>query len=971
MIYGELDDELRSYVRGISRSLARGDLHLAEDLEQETFVAALQSRPRDPQAMRAWLRAITKNCLRNIRSKTARRPQSIAFTTGVHDHAGSRNRFSDDPVQLTSQAELQEALECAIDRLPPSYSEVISMRIVEGMPPRAIAETLGIPVETVRTRTRRGFERLKVEVEKLNVDPRVLEEPRPLFGLAAFLAPRRRAAFLGAVVIPAIAIMAIQLAETNDGPAPKAQGATAADRTGPDSLALALVAPGDRSPPPAAKAPAEVRFTLESTGGPPTLSLLFEPAHGSHTNAAFSAEMTKGETVVFKGLEPGFWTLLQDGDIVEERQLLPGVQDWRVTFAEPNALEVVALRAGGIPAGGISIYTRNGFHGEPKLAGITDAQGQLSFDVRVSDKWIAARGAPGESSKAYMVDQPQIETSGRLLLKLETWPVHWLRIDHGPDLQGADFLVNCEPEDQRDFCLLDMAGGISGSSCWLPAWVDGAGRFGIVGGDLRKFACVTVDGAGIWTSGLITRFGPPPTHLVVSPTWGAKGRLLSSDGEPLADRPVRIITSDRARLSGREIRTDANGRFVIERLTAEAIEIHANSSLVATVERPESGAAQLGDLFHPASSRRITLSGRVTGIEAPFTIHGLSRYDARHPVAMQLASDGTRRFMVIRGDSGAFDLHAGPDRTLGIVVSSAPGGASFPPTFFPQPAEGWPVGALTLRVDPNGPAAEIKGSIDPALLPARLQFRHAKTGYRLSVELGGSGGRADGSFVSPPLSPGKWVVSMQGRDGRFAECDRVFLSPGETRRLGLVTQKLGHLRLHWPTGLVAGEDPSSRALVVLMEGHQILYREFATREFLESPLGSIKLPAGHYAVMMAIEQEIFLSRAVVAPGALVETTPRSGRMTLELQLPRKDMIARDVDVHLDVRDPNGRVLDSLVIPREHLADENIHGLVADRRFPLQVRCSYGGRVIETQVTSAMASGSRLRVNLAKTSNESD
>ena len=30
----ELDDEMRAYVRGISRHLARGDSHLAEDIEQ-------------------------------------------------------------------------------------------------------------------------------------------------------------------------------------------------------------------------------------------------------------------------------------------------------------------------------------------------------------------------------------------------------------------------------------------------------------------------------------------------------------------------------------------------------------------------------------------------------------------------------------------------------------------------------------------------------------------------------------------------------------------------------------------------------------------------------------------------------------------------------------------------------------------------------------------------------------------------
>lgn len=983
MIHGELDDELRSYVRGISRSLARGDRHLAEDLEQETFVAALQSRPRDPQAVRAWLRAITKNCLRNIRSKTARRPRSVAFTTGVHDSDGNRNRLSNDPHQLTSQAELQGALERAIDRLPPAYSQVISMRIVDGMPPRVIAETLGIPVETVRTRTRRGFERLKVEVEKLSVDPRVLEDPRPLFGLAAFLRPGKRAAVFGAIAIPAAVIIGMQLAGAKSEPAPNAQSAASVGRDEPDSPALASVAPGDRSTTLAAKALAQVRFTLESTGGPPTVAFTFEPADGSRSTTPFSAEVAKGETIALEDLEPGFWRLRHNGDTIEERELLPGTQDWRVSFAQPRALEIVALGAGGIPADGVSIYTRNGFFGEPKLAGITDPLGRLSFDAQASDRWIAARGAPGESSKAYLVDQPQIEASGQLELHLETWPVHWLGIDHGPELQGADFKVNCEPDDLRDLCLLDMAGGISGSSCWLPAWVDGEGRFGIVAGDVRKFACVTVDGVGIWTSGLITRFGTPPSHLLVSPSWTVTGRLLTSDGLPFADRPVRIITAGRTRMSGKEIRTDADGRFVIERLTAEAIEIHSNGCRVAKVERPKSGAAQLGDLFHPASSRRITLSGQVTGIEAPFTIHGLTLDDARQPVAMELASDGARRFMVIRNGEGAFDLQAGPDRTLGIVISPADGGPTFPPTFFPRPAEGWPAGALSLHVDSSRPVAQIEGTVDAALLPARVQFRHTKTGYRRCVELPGSGASSGASsgvssgvssevtFVSPPLSPGTWVVSMQGRDGRFADCERISLGAGENCQLGLITRKLGQLRLRWPAERSAGEGSLGRAFIVLMEGNEVIHRDFATREFIESPRGILELPAGSYSVTMAIGQEIFLSRAVVGSGTSVETTPKSGRITLAVQLPQMDMVARDVEVQLDVRGPDGRQLDAVVIPREQLAAASLVRLVADRNFPMQIRCSYGGRVIETRVTRAMGMGSRLRVNLAEARNGSD
>lgn len=212
---------------------------------------------------------------------------------------------------------------------------------------------------------------------------------------------------------------------------------------------------------------------------------------------------------------------------------------------------------------------------------------------------------------------------------------------------------------------------------------------------------------------------------------------------------------------------------------------------------------------------------------------------------------------------------------------------------------------------------------------------------------------------------------MQGRDGRFADCERISLGAGENCQLGLITRKLGQLRLRWPAERSAGEGSLGRAFIVLMEGNEVIHRDFATREFIESPRGILELPAGSYSVTMAIGQEIFLSRAVVGSGTSVETTPKSGRITLAVQLPQMDMVARDVEVQLDVRGPDGRQLDAVVIPREQLAAASLVRLVADRNFPMQIRCSYGGRVIETRVTRAMGMGSRLRVNLAEARNGSD
>ncbi|HVS19194.1 MAG TPA: sigma factor, partial [Planctomycetota bacterium] len=50
----------REAVSGLARRLARGDVHAAEDLEQEVWAALLARPPREASSARGWLRAVTR-----------------------------------------------------------------------------------------------------------------------------------------------------------------------------------------------------------------------------------------------------------------------------------------------------------------------------------------------------------------------------------------------------------------------------------------------------------------------------------------------------------------------------------------------------------------------------------------------------------------------------------------------------------------------------------------------------------------------------------------------------------------------------------------------------------------------------------------------------------------------------------------------------------------------------------------------
>ena len=59
-------DELRAFVQAWARRLARGDYHLAADLEQDIYLAALRSAPSDEAVWRPWIRRVGMNRLNGL-----------------------------------------------------------------------------------------------------------------------------------------------------------------------------------------------------------------------------------------------------------------------------------------------------------------------------------------------------------------------------------------------------------------------------------------------------------------------------------------------------------------------------------------------------------------------------------------------------------------------------------------------------------------------------------------------------------------------------------------------------------------------------------------------------------------------------------------------------------------------------------------------------------------------------------------
>jgi len=124
-----------------------GDAQLAEDLLQETFLAALRGKDRVAEAFspRGWLYGIARNvavsALRR-RKRVRPLPEQVPATTETESPGLDRMRN-------------------AITRLPDILQETLTLRLREGLSYKEIAGVLDIPVGTVRSRLHRAVRELR------------------------------------------------------------------------------------------------------------------------------------------------------------------------------------------------------------------------------------------------------------------------------------------------------------------------------------------------------------------------------------------------------------------------------------------------------------------------------------------------------------------------------------------------------------------------------------------------------------------------------------------------------------------------------------------------------------------------------------------------------------------------------------------------------------------------------------------
>lgn len=149
--------EDQGFVQRLARSLVR-DEHGAEDLVQQTWLAALEHPPRVHGSLRGWLARVARNLAINSARRDVRRSEREQLT------ARAETLPPIDAMEM--QLELQRHVLDAVQRLDEPYKSVVFLRYYQDLSPDEIATRLSLPVATVKTRLRRALASLRSALDR-------------------------------------------------------------------------------------------------------------------------------------------------------------------------------------------------------------------------------------------------------------------------------------------------------------------------------------------------------------------------------------------------------------------------------------------------------------------------------------------------------------------------------------------------------------------------------------------------------------------------------------------------------------------------------------------------------------------------------------------------------------------------------------------------------------------------------------
>ena len=142
-------------LRALARSLV-ADEHAAEDAVQDTWLRALE-RGAAAAAPRRWMARVLRNRAHDEHRARGRR--------AAREQQAARDEALPSSDEIVTRLELVQRLAREVAALPEPYRTALHLRHFEGCTPDEIARRLGVPLETARTRLRRGLALLRERMD--------------------------------------------------------------------------------------------------------------------------------------------------------------------------------------------------------------------------------------------------------------------------------------------------------------------------------------------------------------------------------------------------------------------------------------------------------------------------------------------------------------------------------------------------------------------------------------------------------------------------------------------------------------------------------------------------------------------------------------------------------------------------------------------------------------------------------------
>lgn len=141
------------------------------DVAQEAFIKAYRALPnfRGDSAFYTWLYRIAINTAKNYLVAQGRRPPKTDIDIEDAEQYGGNDalREYETPEGMMQRSEIEQVVVETMEKLPEDLRTAIILRELEGFSYEEIAQAMGCPVGTVRSRIFRAREAIQKQLEPL------------------------------------------------------------------------------------------------------------------------------------------------------------------------------------------------------------------------------------------------------------------------------------------------------------------------------------------------------------------------------------------------------------------------------------------------------------------------------------------------------------------------------------------------------------------------------------------------------------------------------------------------------------------------------------------------------------------------------------------------------------------------------------------------------------------------------------